>query len=265
VGQDHDIEADAAAVEATPAARRDQAIELFLARYNALWLRIARRYSRSNGIRQCDIDDAAQAIRLEAYKLLSEGAPEGVSWIQALWRRSEEAVRELATSGATTGFAGMVGHERRRRGLEKLRNEQQLSSDQELLAAWNARARQNRSDPERQGAIATEDDLVDHRIVPNGSSAWDVSYNYEDPGIEQLFSSNITGEMIELVVGACAKEPGIAGDVAEAWLTGTVEGAPMSCAEIARRIGTHRATVQRTMPRVREIAREVITDYLVRA
>jgi hypothetical protein len=259
---DYDIEADAAAVGAAPSEYRDEIVEIFLARYEALWTSIARKYSRSCGVRHCDLDDAAQAVRIEAYKLLLEGAPPGIRWAQALWRRSEEAIRELSISGGSTGFAGMTGHERRRRSLEKLRSESGLSGEA-LLEAWNAKTAQTRSDPKRQGAIATKEDLVDHRMVPNGSTPWESAPDYEDPGVEQLLSASFTKEAMGAVTRACAKEPAIVGQVAQAWFTGTMEGAPMSCAEIARRIGVSRATVQRTMPRVRVLVREAVADYLV--
>gem|GEM_PF-6477041 len=258
----HDIEGDAAAVRAAPAAKRDEAIETFLARYESLWTSIARKYSRSYGIKHKDLDDAAQIVRLEAYKLLLDGAPPNIRWGQALWRRCEEAIREMSMSGANTGFAGMTGHERRRRGLEKLREESGLSGEA-LLAAWNARAAQSRADPKRQGAIATKEDLVDHRIVLNGAVTSVAEPHYNDPALKYLLDLNFTEELTATVRKTCAREPQIVGQVAQAWLEGAMDGDPMSCAEIARRIGVSRATVQRTMPRVRVLVREVVANYLL--
>jgi len=259
---DYDIEADAAAVGAAPTEDRDELIEMFLARYEALWTAIARKYSRGCGIKRCDLDDAAQTVRIEAYKLLLEGAPPGVRWAQALWRRSEEAIGEQSISGASTGFAKMTGHERRRRSLEKLRAESGLSGDA-LLQAWNTRTAQSRSDPRRQGAVATREDLADYKMMPNGHNQWEATPNYEDPGIEQLLSSSFTKEITDMVVNACSKEPEIVKEVAQAWFAGTMAGDPMSCAEIARRTGASRSSVQRAMPRTRVIVREIVADYLV--
>lgn len=261
-GVDYDIEADAAAVEAASPEYRDEVVELFLARYESLWTSIARKYSRSCGVRRCDLDDAAQAVRIEAYKLLLEGAPPGIRWGQALWRRSEEAIRELSISGGSTGFSGMTGHERRRRSLEKLRSESGLSGAA-LLEAWNAKTAQTRSNPKRQGAIASEEDLVDHKILPNGTSSWDTAHDYEDPVVEQLLGDSFTADMEEAIVQGCSSEPPIVGRIAHTWFTGTMTGSPLSCAEIARRIGTSRTTVQRAMPRVMVLVREIVADRLV--
>lgn len=269
MGLPHDISEEAAAVLAAPEKDRARLAEAFLSGHDALWRAIVKRYIRSSGLPQSDFDDAVQAVRLEVYDLLQQGPPPGVTWGQALWQRAQTAMKALAASGATTGFAGMTGLVRRRRSLETMRDRTGLSGRQ-LVEAWNAETSKTRSDAVRQGAVASEDDLVDRKMIPDENPlSWSVGHL--DVTYDDVIGAAVTTRMVALISSVCAKEDKLAGQIAEIWLTSSAMGEPVSCAEIARRISVpgkkpvHRAKVLSLMPRVREIAREVACEQLVEA
>ena len=263
-----EIEADIAAVRAAPEAQQEALVEELLAKYDKLWVVVARKYGRRYGIRQPDMDDAVQEVRLAAMKLLSEGIPPDVTWGQAIWRASESALSTWTESGGMTGFSGMTGHVRRYRSLAQMANGRPGLGGQELVETWNAKTAVSRADARRQGAVATVDDLVERQVRP----AVDVMAPaegrrraYDEAVMDELLGEMVSEEMIELVVDACAGASELAGKVARTWLRGAVDDEAISGAEVARRLGVSRSTVLRAIGEVKMIARETMASYLARA
>jgi hypothetical protein len=256
------MEADIATVTGAGGAEREALVESFLAKYDPLWKAVAKKYSYGCGVRRSDLDDATQVVRQEACRLLKDGAPPGVSWGQALWRSSQSAIKAWSAGGEVTGFAGMTGHVRRRRSLERMREMTGLDGEP-LREAWNAGTASTRSDAKRQGAVATAEDMVEHRIVPSDNEH--DPHGGDDPDIDRLLMANVTDEMIMVAVRACSNESRLKGAVAEAWLRGVVADDPMSCTEIARRTGATRSEVQEVMWEVEATVQQAVGDYLLRS
>jgi len=237
-------------------------IDQFLLRYDKLWIAMARKYAHQYGVRNSDIDDAAQEVRMTVLKALKDGIPDGLGWHQALWKLSKGALAAWSARGAVTGFGGMTGHVRRRRGLfamSHLDGKDEVSS--EAIAAWNQRVSTSRTNPKRQGALATLDDLVEHQIVL--SDTMETSTNPDDADdLGNLLGSMASDELIEVIVDACTTQLSeLAGRMAREWLEGEMRDEPLNCSALARQLGVPRSVILRLIGSVKQVAREAARQY----
>ena len=260
VGLGDELELDVQAIEMTDKDHLEDAVGQFLRKYDPLWRALAVRYTRLYCTRYADLSDAVQVVRTAAFKLLLSGCPDDVPWLQAVQRRSKSEIQSWSGSGQETGLGNMTNQVRRHRSLIALKKNLN-DPEADVIAEWNSTNIVRRKDPRRQGAIATDDDLIERQVLPEDPMSWAIGY--DDSGLDAVADRSEAQNDITAVVEACRKSSAREALIAETWLVGSANGEAMSCMEIARRIGEDkmsRMTVLRLFPHVQQIARQVLAD-----
>ncbi len=250
---------------------RDRLVEGFLRSRHAQFRAIAWRLrNRPRLVWSRDGDDLFALVAGEASEMLRDldekRAAEWDGWDDELYVRSASAIRAWAESGEVTGVAGMTGVMRRARSLqaERPRLAELLGrepSPEEMVDHHNRMVATSRSDPVRQGAVASLSDLAALQFVPTDPRVQSEMYAAEVEMDCPLTTAEVS-VLVKRVVDRAGEVSERRRRVAERWLSATLEDEAVSASALSRELGIDRSTVGREVEAVRAIAKEVLVSSL---
>ncbi len=254
-------------INALPEPERSVRINDFLTErigiFENVAVKLVRRYSMDPHM----VPDITQEVMMVAYNIFNDPkerkkAEKTKGWIYAIYLFSQNVAKRLSESGEVTGSSGMSTTVRRRRALMKFRNEQSALLGRELkpaelIEAFNKKMLESRSDPKRQGMLATEADLQPFR-----PAELDPSLNTAAAGHESdcpLIPAEAR-KLIRLMLSECAERDRELGVVAKAFY-GEALGEPphiATPAEVVAETGLPIKQVRSLMRTVEDVAVEIL-------
>ena len=236
------------------------------------WTRAA---CRAHGDRDYShADDVFNVISLELFIVLRADLKSDVDpGIRNYWsffkKISQREAFAYFHSGEVTGFSSAGGAVRRASKINKTRRElavklEREPSDIEVVNEVNRMAKLTRSNPEKQGALVTLEDLrvstfssLDSLTEEFGDSIW---------GTEEVETSPLTrveaNPLIDSIVGACEAESVILGAVAKSWI-GEAMGEPpvvRTAKEVATDLALKLGEATVLMERCKEVAVRICAE-----
>jgi hypothetical protein len=184
-------------------------------------------------------DDVFNVISLELSiflrkELTKKTEPPIVNFYAFFTKISQRESFAFFHSGEATGFSNASGATRRASKINKTRKELGIlmgrePSDQEVVDEVNRLAYETRSDPKKQGALVTLDDLkvtsfssLDSLAEDFGDSIW-ASEETEDVPISRVEAPTL----IRYIVEGCYNVSTVLGDVAKAWIGDALSDPPV--------------------------------------
>lgn len=226
---------------------------------------LCRRYSLGDAM----VEDVKQEVMMVSYSLFTDDdklakAKRLPSWYNAVSLLSQNVIKALSESSATTGSRGMSTVVRRRRALAKFRSEwvarqSTEPTDVELVEAFNKQMLERRSNAARQGMIATVDDLVPFNPVEFDPTLDIPTLGHEDDC--PLVPSEAVS-LIERGIRQCYLISRELGDVSRAYYGDALNIPPhiSTTAEVAADLGITAATARRLMRDVDDVMRDVLEN-----
>lgn len=247
----------------------DRIITEVIVASDELCARVARRHARYAGLDWGrDADDLISIVRETALKMLhriADGDPTAEAfisgWESALFVRGRSAIREYADSAACTGVSGCTATVRRQRSLDQHRQLLQNAlhepvSVADLLESWNDVVVQTRSNPQKQGAFATEADVVPVRVYPEEPRQIPVQSVREHAALDYLDATDLISRTKEV----CAATDPFLGEIAALWFSWFPDGEPLRIVEIQERLHTTSHKARSGVEQVRRIFRDMMVD-----
>lgn len=184
-------------------------------------------------------DDVFNVISLELSiclrkELILATDPPIVNYYAYFTKISQRESFAFFHSGERTGFSNASGATRRASKINKTRKELSIligrePSDQEVVDEVNRLAHETRSDPKKQGALVTLDDLkvtsfssLDGLAEDFGDSIW-TTEEQEDVPISRVEAPTL----IRYIVEGCHNVSPVLGDVAQAWIGDALSDPPV--------------------------------------
>lgn len=260
-------------IKAMPEARRQRARDEFVVSRQRLFRTIAFRLCRNYGISpQEHMEDVTQVVAEEAIEWINklmddrEDLTKVLNWEGMLHVRSKQTVRTWMDRNLTPA-SGMISVSRRVRMLNAVRDEMRQSmsdepTKQQIVDEHNRRMRASRKDPERQGVIATVDDLI-----ITGRSVNVDDHEQVGPMEDGCVLHPAEGpRFVQSVVEAAEELGGVTADVASTWLAGVyaTEGYQqvLSVDEVAAALGIEKSVASTQIRKVKALARKVLIEQL---
>lgn len=259
------------AIAAASGRKREYMIEDFFAARQGLFNQIGASLCRNFGVAAAQHgEDFASIVAREAFLMLSEQLADDEQleqvnvWEAMLKLRSKQIVRNFLDRDMSPA-AEMSSTWRRVRLLNQTRDEMRLElgrepSDEEIVITHNTRMRANRSNPVKQGVIATVDDL----------HVWRASADVDDHDRAEMIDPEFVlhpvegPKFIKLLVERTAEYNERLGEAADLWLSGVyrTDGPPLirTPDEIAEKMGVSRSTARSYIRKIREYAIEVAAE-----
>lgn len=261
------------AIAEAPVHRQKEMINDFMSVRMGLFRSIARHHCLRYGVSVADnVEDFTSLVSIDAFKMLKKQIedPDELErievWEAMLRLTSRSTVRGHMDKDATPG-SGMTSAMRRIRLLNQTRemmrrNEGREPTDQEIVDTHNALMRQNRSNPVKQGMIATVADLSVHR---ESTDITEYDQDYSQPIDSEFVLHPVEGpKFIKLLVARTAEYNAMLGQVAELWLSGLyaegVEPRIATVKEIAAAMGITDAAARSHVRKIKEHAVEVASE-----
>lgn len=253
------------AIADAPLARRDSMINDFMAARMGLFARISQWLCRNYGQSyQAHGEDFAAMVAEEAYTMFAEHLEDPTeldrveTWEGMLRVRSRAVVRNFLDKDMAPA-AKMTSALRRIRVLNQTRAamQQELGgtpSDQEVVARHNANMHAQRSNPSKQGVLATVDDLQTFRACADVSDM-----DFSEPIDTDFVLHPVEGpKFIELLVQKTSEYNSKLGQAAELWLGGLyrTDGPPVIATpqEIATALGVTPAAARTYITKIKAYA-----------
>lgn len=259
------------AIAEAPAARREYMINDFLAARMGLFRQIGRTHCVRMGVSVPDnIEDFASIVSIAAYNLLlklindKEELEALVNFDALLHLDSKPKCRSYADRELTPG-SGMTSAMRRVRLLNATRDRMRQSghepTDAEVVARHNETMWETRSNPVKQGMIATVEDL---RL---GRDAVDIDDHQQDltqPIDSEFVLHPVEGpKFLKLLVERTTEYNAVLGQAADLWLSGLFNGPEpriASVKEVAAGMGISTATARSHIRKIKEHAMRVAAE-----
>lgn len=269
--RNHDrMVSDLAAIRsaATPLAR-DRLIEAFLKKYAALLERLARGFSSRPHITWAnDGGDLIAIVTEVAWRMLldvgtaAETPPEAFAGVLASASRS--AIRGEVESGKFTTLGGATGAQRRQRSMRTtaavfLVEHGRHPSIEELVDSHNKRSRSGRANPVKQGALVSEDDLIERKIIPTDPDALSAMIAESSDESSPLTPAEMA-KTLEEIFAACAAVSVRTEQIAKAFCSTILTDSAASGSALGRLVGWSESTINRELKTVLVIARQVFSE-----
>lgn len=210
------------------------------------------------------VDDFASIVSMTALKMLTEELENDEllerieNWEGMLRVQARAAVRDYIDKDGAP-MAEMTSALRRKRVLDATRDEirRELGrepSDQEIVDTHNARMWEKRSNPVKQGVIATVEDLRVSRVQDDVTD-----HDYSEPIDADFVLHPVEGpRFIQLIVDRTSDYNERLGKAAELWLSGLYsdqhEPRIATVDEIAEALGVSRSTARAYVRKIKEYA-----------
>lgn len=258
---------DVEAIYRTPLRERQPMIEDFLRAHNGRISSIAAKLIRQFSLRADWRDDCLQTVRVCAWQVLSGPKDPKVpsnNIFGVIAARSRNEVSRLVQSSAYTGVSGNVSSQRRRSAVAQHRIKMVAilgyePSDEEAIRSYNKRIMASRSNPSRQGALATVEDLAPPAVVH------DPDYMLSDRPTNDDGPDPIeVKEVVAKVIDRCESFSEDLGQVARAALGGhlvTPGDFTLSVVDVAAMTGMKRPVVSTCVQQLRAFLIEELDEY----
>ncbi|HEX9089636.1 MAG TPA: HTH domain-containing protein [Arthrobacter sp.] len=260
------------AIAAATGRQRENMIEDFFLDRQGLFNQIGFSLCRNFGVAPAQHgEDFASIVAREAWVMLSEQLADESQldqvniWEAMLKMRSKQMVRNFLDREMSPA-AEMSSTWRRVRLLNQTRDEMRFElgrepTDDEIVETHNTKMRSNRSNPVKQGVIATADDL----------HVWRASADVDDHDrAETMLDADFVlhpvegPKFIKLLVERTAEYNERLGEAAGLWLSGLyrTDGPPLirTPEEIAEAMGVSRSTARSYIRKIKEYAVEVASE-----
>ena len=254
--------------------RRDQLIEDFLRSRTALLERVTRQvlwhmgqHPRTSRHRE----DVESTVWECGWQILRERRPDLdqlVSFGAVLTSRSKREAVKMVESPAVTGASGTSGLRTRQRAAGRSRAELRrllgVEPDvDELVEFHNSKVAETRSNPAKQGALVTREELdaTPGAVLPDSPTGAPAE---PDEG-QAPISSSEGREMVAEIIDRCDRESPEMGRVARSWLGEYAAGGYIgSSSDPSREATTSREVtrIRSAMLDVRVVAREVALEWI---
>lgn len=242
-----------------PVGSRGDLVEEFLRLYNGRIAGIAAKLARQFVIRPEWRDECIQTVRMCTWQVLMGPKDPKVpvnEIFTIIGLRSRNEMSRLVQSTAYTGVSGLVSVQRRRSAVaqHRIRMSAEMGrelTDEEAVSSYNEKVMATRSNPGRQGALASLEDLEPPKLVhdPDHILLDRVS---SDVAPEAIDVRNIVAEVID----RCRLGSIELGLVAETAIGGHLDNPgdfTFSIQEIAQRTGLTRNVVSRNVKSVQSM------------
>lgn len=259
------------AISAAPASRRPVMINDFMAERMTLFKQISRWLCRNFGQSyENHGEDFASIVSMEAYAMLTEQLEDEAElekveiWEGMLRHRSRQRVRNFLDKEMAPATK-MSSTLRRVRLLNQTRDEMAREmgaypTDAELVEAHNAKMRSARSNPVKQGMIATVEDLQVYRQTADVDD-----HDFSETVDTDYVLHPVEGpQFMRAIVEAVRAQNPKLGIAAEIWLSGLYDGTDeqrmATDAEIAEKMGISKSTARAYVRKIKEQAVGVARD-----
>lgn len=249
---------------------REALLEDFLRAHAPVLRRIASLTLRYFGVGERLRHDVESEVWMAALEILREARPDmdRIGSFEAfLTSRSRRAVARMLDSPGLTGVAGTTYLRRKQRSVarsrSRLRQVLGVEPDTDTLLDWhNEQVAARVSDPVRQGAFVTAEDLAatPHTVL----AAADADERRADPApapeLDEVEGRALAGQ----IVRRCAQVSPMTATVAGQWLAGHLQvpgSGPVSAASVAAGLGLSPPVARRYLEQVRAVALEVATEW----
>lgn len=251
------------AIAAADGRVRENLIHEFMRSRMGLFNRIGWSLCRNFGVNPAmHGEDFASMVSQEAYVMLTEQIADDEEleqiqvWEAILKMRSKQVVRNFLDKEMSPA-TGMSSTFRRVRMLNQTRDEMRLAlsrepSDDEVVKEHNTRMYANRSNPVKQGMLATVDDLSVYRATADVDN-----HDYEQPIDTEFVLHPVEGpKFIQLLVEKTSEYNERLGEAAELWLSGLYSGSGEigTPEKIAEALGVSQSTARSYIRKIKEHA-----------
>lgn len=268
----NDLVLDIESIYALPIGQRTEAIGDFLVEHSSKVAGIAARLARQFHVSPSSRDDVVQIVRTCTWNVLAEPKDPRVASNEIftiIATRSRNEMTRFVQSSAYTGVSGMVSAQRRysavsqhaRRMTNLLGYE---PTDEEVIKSYNTQILSTRSNPGRQGALASESDLQLPTVVHDPDHILSDRVHADAGELDPAEGS----WMVREVIARCTEQDPALGRVARAALGGHLEMAgdfTMSVVDICAATKMPRGEVSRLVQQLRQVAIEVLDEMGIRA
>lgn len=261
------------AIADAPAHRRDFMINEFLAVRMGLFRSIARYHCVRFGVSVPDnIEDFASIVSMTAYEMLVRHVEdpverERIENFDAMLRLASKAkVRGFADKDLTPG-SGMTSTMRRVRLLHATRDAMRHElgrepNDDEVVAEHNRNMWKSRSNPVKQGMLATVEDMG---VKRESVDIENHDRDYNQPIDTEFVLHPVEGpKFVKLLVDRTAEYNPVLGQAADLWLSGLYaegqEPRTASVKEVAEAMGISTATARSHIRKIKEHAVRVAAE-----
>jgi hypothetical protein len=251
------------AIAAADGRARENLIHEFMRSRMGLFNRIGWSLCRNFGVNPAQHgEDFASMVSQEAYVMLTEQIADDEAleqvqvWEAMLKLRSKQLVRNFLDKEMAPATE-MSSTFRRVRMLNQTRDEMRLAlsrepTDNEVVTEHNTRMYANRSNPVKQGVLATVDDLSVYRATADVDN-----HDYEQPIDTEFVLHPVEGpKFIKLLVEKTSEYNERLGEAAELWLSGLYSGSGEigTPEKIAEAMGVSQSTARSYIRKIKEHA-----------
>jgi hypothetical protein len=251
------------AIAAAQGRARDNLIHEFMRSRMGLFNRIGWSLCRNFGVNPAQHgEDFASMVSQEAYVMLTEQIADDEAleqvhvWEAMLKLRSKQLVRNFLDKDMAPATE-MSSTFRRVRMLNQTRDEMRLAlsrepTDDEVVKEHNTRMYANRSNPVKQGVLATVDDLSVYRATADVDN-----HDYEQPIDTEFVLHPVEGpKFIKLLVEKTSEYNERLGEAADLWLSGLYSGSGEigTPEKIAEALGVSQSTARSYIRKIKEHA-----------
>lgn len=248
----------------------DRLEELILRPFQGSFERIAY-FMRPSMSRFVDGDEVLGLCLQAAWRLLcsngSDGMPAEMSssaFIPMMRRQVAQLARKESERSPRSGLAGTTAIMRRRSQLDKQRTALwatlgRAPTDDEVIEAHNETMLATRSNPGRQGALASRADLISPSAVAVEDDELIVMAGASDDSAEQDVAS-----VMQDIIMRCYDESELCGMVAESMLASVDLNSSKSAATLSRELSVARESVAAAMRDVQQVTITVLDEFAMR-